>query len=161
MSKMKKTLSLILAIAVVLSVCAALSACKKEGSGSETGSGEAGTYTVTVKSAGGLPLAGVAVSVYADDSLSDMKGYDETDETGAASIELDGSRNYAITLSGVPKGYAVEEYYRFDGTSAEIVLTSSLIQGESLGDTTLKLGDVMYDFTVTTPTAPRSLCPRC
>ncbi|MBQ8358540.1 MAG: redoxin domain-containing protein [Oscillospiraceae bacterium] len=151
MSKMKKILSLILVIAVVLSMCAALSACKKENGSDETGSGEAGNYTVTVKSAGGMPLEGVAVSVYADDSLSDLKGYDETDENGAASIELDGSSNYAITLSGAPKGYAVEDFYRFEGTKAEIALTSSLITGESLGDTTLKLGDVMYDFTVTTP----------
>lgn len=151
MNKMKKILALVLSIATVLSMCAMLSACKKDENGGNAGSGEAGKYTVTVKSAGGLPLEGVAVSVYADDSLSDMKGYDETDENGTAGIDLDGSSNYAITLSGVPKGYAVEKFYRFDGTGAEIVLTSSLITGESLGDTTLGLGDVMYDFTVTTP----------
>jgi hypothetical protein len=29
-----------------------------------------------------MPLEKVAVSIYADDSLSDMKGYDETDENG-------------------------------------------------------------------------------
>lgn len=151
MSKMKKILALVLSVATVLSMCAMLTACKKNTDAGNAGSAEAGKYTVTVKSAGGLPLENVAVSVYADDSLSDMKGYDETDENGAASIELEGGSYYAITLSGVPKGYAVEKLYRFDGTNTEITLTSSLITGESLGDTTLGLGDVMYDFTVTAP----------
>ena len=151
MNKMKKLLAVILAIATVFSMCAALSGCKKEQGNDNAGTGEAGTYTVTVKSAGGMALEGIAVSVYADSSLSDLKGYDETDEKGGASIDLDGSSNYAITLSGVPEGYAVEESYSFNGTKAEITLTSSLITGKNLGDTTLGLGDVMYDFTVTAP----------
>lgn len=151
MSRMKKLFAAILTVATVFSMCAGLSACKNENDPSGTGTGEAGTYTVTVKSEGGLALEGVAVSVYADDSMSDLKGYDETDENGKAEIQLDGSTSYAIALSNYPKGYTAQESYRFDGTSAEIKLSSSLITGESLGDTTLGLGDVMYDFTVTTP----------
>lgn len=148
---MKKILTLILVLAMVMTMSAGLAGCKKDPNGSATGTGEAGTYTVTVTSAGGLPLEGVAVSVFADDTLADMKGYDETDEKGSVSIELDGQDPYAITLSSVPKGYAVEEIYHFDGTEAEIVLTSSVVTGENLGDVTLGLGDIMYDFTVTTP----------
>ena len=151
MSKMKKIISLLLAIATILSMCTMLTACKKNNNAGGSGSNEAGTYTVTIQSAGGMPLKGVAVSVYADDTLSDMKGYDETDENGVATIELEGGYNYAITLSGAPKGYAVEEKYHFSGTQTKITLTSSVVTGENLGDTTLKLGDVMYDFTVTTP----------
>lgn len=150
MSKMKKILVVVLAVVMALSMCVVLSACKK-GSGAGEGTGIAGTYTVNVKSAGGLPLAGVAVAVYADESLTDMKGYSETDENGQVSIELDGKDTYAIALSSVPKGYETEKYYRFAGTNADIALTSSLITGENLADTTLGLGDVMYDFTVTTP----------
>ena len=151
MSKMKKILAVILAVATVLCMCAALTGCKKENGSEETGSGVAGSYSVSVKSAGGLPLEGVAVSVYADDTLADLKGYDETDENGEVTIELDGADNYAIALSSVPKGYATEKSYHFDGTAADIELTSSVVTGENLGDTTLALGDVMYDFTVTTP----------
>ena len=148
---MKKILTLILVLAMVLSMGAGLAGCKKDPNAGSTGTGEAGTYTVTVTSAGGLPLEGIAVSVFADDTLADMKGYDETDEEGSVSIELDGQDPYAITLSSVPKGYAVEEIYHFDGTKAEIVLTSSVVTGENMGDVTLGLGDIMYDFTVTTP----------
>lgn len=151
MRNYKKLFTAILAVAVCLCLCVALGACNKEGTSVATGNGEMATYTVTVKSAGGLPLEKVAVSVYADGSLSDLKGYDETDEKGVATIELENGINYAITLSGCPKGYELKDSYSFSGTKAEIVLTSSVVQGENLGDTTLGLGDIMYDFTVTTP----------
>ena len=151
MKNHKKLFAAILAVVVCLCLCVALGACNKEKTPAATGNGEMATYTVTVKSAGGLPLEKVAVSVYADGSLSDLKGYDETDEKGIATIELEGGIDYAISLSGCPKGYQVEDSYSLNGTKTEIVLTSSVVQGESLGDTTLKLGDIMYDFTVTTP----------
>ena len=151
MSKMKKIFALILAVATVFSMCAALSGCNNQTNTDSTGSAEAGTYTVNVKSVGGLPLKGVAVSVYADDTLTDMKGYAETDENGKATIELPSGSNYAITLSSTPKGYAVEKSYSFNGNAAEIKLTSSLITDTGLGEVTLGLGDVMHDFTVTTP----------
>lgn len=151
MFRMKKIFAVILAIATVLGMCTGLAGCKnKEGTDAAGTPGDAGTYTVTVKSQGGLALEGVAVSVYGDEALTDLKGYDETDEKGEASMELPAGNHY-ITLSGVPEGYAVDASYGFDGTSAEIKLTSSLITDKNLGDTTLGLGDVMYDFTVTTP----------
>lgn len=151
MKNYKKLFAAILAVTVCLCLCVALGACNKQETSVATGNGETATYTVTVKSAGGMPLEKVAVSVYSDKSMSDLKGYDETDEKGIATIELEGGINYAVSLSGCPKGYQVEDSYSLSGTSTEIVLTSSVVQGESLGDTTLGLGDIMYDFTVTTP----------
>ena len=68
MSRMKKILAMFLAVATVLCMCAGLAGCNKQSGTDATGSGEAGAYTVTVKSAGGLPLKGVAVSVFADDT---------------------------------------------------------------------------------------------
>ena len=70
MSKMKKILAMILAVATMLCMCTGLAGCNKQNGAEATGSGEAGAYTVTVKSAGGLPLQGVAVSVFADDTVS-------------------------------------------------------------------------------------------
>ena len=147
MKRMMKLIAAVLVIAAALCLCA----CNKQETPAVSGNGEMATYTVTVKSAGGLPLEKVAVSVYADSSLSDLKGYDETDEKGVATIELEGGIDYAITLSGCPKGYDVQDSYTFSGAKTEITLKSSVVMGESLGDTTLKLGDIMYDFTVTTP----------
>ena len=152
MKSVKKLLVVALSVALCLCLCVVLGACNKETvAPAPTGTGEVATYTVTVKSAGGLPLEKVAVSVYADNSLTDLKGYDETDENGKATIELEKGINYAISLSGCPKGYKVEDSYSFSGTETELSLTSEVIKDGNLADTTLAVGDIMYDFTVTTP----------
>lgn len=109
------------------------------------------TYTVEVQSLGGMKLSGISVYVYTDETLEDLDGYVSTDENGIATFELKPSDTYHITLVGVPAGYKVEESYTFTGTSAKIVLTSSVITGNTgLAGVSYKLGDVMRDFTVTT-----------
>lgn len=153
---MKNVKRLLAGILAALSLCAALSACGGEQGASTTTTGpqqtgEKTSYTVTVKSAGGLALEKVAVSVYADDTLSDLQGYDETDAEGKAVIELPQKEGYAISLSGLPKGYTADSSYHFSGSSAQIELTSALVQDENLADTQLGVGDIMYDFEVTAP----------
>ena len=155
MKKFRKVLSLLLAAVMVLSMAAAMAGCKDDDEmGGETtvggASGETVTYTVSVKSAGGLKLSGVDVYIY-DSSLSNLEQYGETNDSGVVTFELPQRSDYAIVVSGAPKGYAVEEHYSFSGTSAEITLMSSLIADENLSSVTLGLGDVMYDFSVTTP----------
>ena len=155
MNTFKKLLSVILVFAMALSMAAMVAGCKKEdGSTDCTGAGTSstvGNYTVSIKTKGGMALDGIDVYVYADSTLSDLKGFGQTDENGYVTISLPISSNYAITLSGVPKGYAVDTSYAFTGNTASIVLESSLIAGESLSGAKLNLGDVMYDFSVTTP----------
>ncbi len=148
MNNMKKLLAVLLAAVTVLCVCAVLGGCK-DGSGADaTGNGEIGTYTVSVTTAGGMAMEGVEVYVNVG---NDLKDYGQADENGSVSFQLEGGLDYSITLGSVPKGYAVEESYSFDGNSAQIKLTSSVITDESLGDVTLGLGDVMRDFTITAP----------
>ena len=113
---------------------------------------EKATYQVTVKTVGGMVLEGVTVYVYADSSLTDLKGYGETDAEGRASIELPVGSDYAIDLEDVATGYELEDFYTFSGNACEIVLSSSLVKDESLSGASLGLGDVMYDFSVTTAT---------
>lgn len=159
MKNVKKLLALILALTVAISVCAVLTACGGEQGANTTTApqqtGEKTSYKVTVKSAGGLALEKVAVSVYTDNTLSDLQGYDETDANGEAVIELPKADGYAISLSGLPKGYTAESSYSFSGTDTQITLTSALVKDENLADTQLGLGDIMYDFTVTDPDGNR------
>ncbi len=151
MKNTKRILTLMTLLALVISMFAG---CGKKDGGETTdpaANGNNVAYTVNIKTAGGMAMEGVSVSVYTDEALTNMQGYGQTDANGAASISLPEGGQYYISLSGVPKGYALDKFYRFNGTSASITLTSSLVMGENLGETTLKLGDVMYDFTVTTP----------
>jgi len=149
MNTFKKMLSMVMAIAMVLS----LAACGGNEAAPETeaGSVETGTYNVSVKTAGGMAMPGVDVYVYADDTLADLKQYGETNADGIATFNMEKSDDYAIVVSGAPKGYAVDASYAFSGNSANITLTSSVIKGENLAGATLGLGDVMYDFSVVTP----------
>ncbi len=151
MKNLKKLLSLLLVLAMVF----AMAACKKDGNTDSTdGTGDASgnTYTVTVKTAGGMAMEGLDVYIYADDSLTDLEQAGKTDANGSVTFNMNKSSYYAVTVSGAPKGYNVEASYAFSGNNAEIVLTSSVITDEQLGNaSSLKLGDVMYDFSYTLP----------
>lgn len=152
MNSFKKMMSLVLVAVLMLSVVSLFAGCKDPVASqdpTDPTSGETGGYTVTVKTAGGMPMVGIAAYVYADDTLSDLKDYGETDENGSVSFNLPTGVDYAIDLEGVPNGYQVEESYAFSGSKAEITLTSALIADESLSGASLGLGDIMYDFTVT------------
>ncbi len=152
MRRFYRILSLLLALAMLFSTASVLSGCKRNG-GEGTGAddGETVDYQISVETAGGMPMAGIEVYVYADDTLGDLKQYGETNEQGVLTLQMPENDSYAITLTGMPKGYDVEESYRFSGNSAKIVLTSAPIKDGSLSEATLGLGDVMYDFSVTTP----------
>lgn len=148
MNAMKRLFSLLLVMAMMLSMAAC--AGNEASVETEAATGETSTYTVSVKTAGGMKMEGVDVYIYADNTLADLKQYGETDAEGVATFSMEKSSDYAIVLSGAPDGYAVDASYAFNGNSAAITLTSSLIQGESLSGATLGLGDIMYDFSVMT-----------
>lgn len=157
MNKMKKILSFVLVLAMALSVFAGCKNGKGDagaaaGTTAPAGDGTTQTYTVNVKTAGGMAMTELDVSVYADASLGNMLGFAQTDENGTATFTLEGGIDYAIVLSGVPKGYDLQDTYSFSGTTANITLSSKLITDQTLNDvTSLKLGDVMYDFEYTMP----------
>ena len=146
--------------AVLLVAMIALAACGKDGKSdggqkeTESAAGDSNaamkTYTVSLKTQGGMAMSEIDVYVYADDTLADLKGFKATDENGIATFELPESENYAIALTGVPKGYNVAASYGFTGDTAVIGLTSSIITGEDISGVQLGLGDVMYDMTVKT-----------
>ncbi|MBE6763417.1 MAG: TlpA family protein disulfide reductase [Ruminococcaceae bacterium] len=142
------------AIVLVLAMLVSLASCGKDPDGDNGGqspTGEPTAYTVTVKTAGGMAMSDIDVYIYTDSSRENMQDFAKTNAEGTANFNLPQSDSYAIVLSGVKKGYTVAESYAFEGTNAVIKLTSSLITDEDLSSATLGLGDVMYDFTVTTP----------
>ncbi len=106
-------------------------------------------YTVSVKSIGGLALSNITIFIYADEALEDLAGYGITDENGIAIINLKVANGYRVVLSDPPEGYFTEASYGFTGTSANIVLTSQVIEDTDLSDVSYTLGSVMHDFTVT------------
>ena len=107
------------------------------------------TYTVELETIGGMKLSGVNVYVYSDKTLDDLDGFAATDENGVATFSLPKRDTYHFTLTGVPNGYEVQDSYAMTGNAAKIALTSRVISTTNK-NVTYKLGDVMYDFSVTT-----------
>lgn len=150
MNRMKQILSILLVLTVLLSVAG----CAAEETPTEPTAGQPvrkADYTVTIRTAGGMALAGIDVYAYADSTLKELLEAGKTDADGVAKLSLPTEGKPVVVLSGVPKGYDVAPYYEFDGSAVVITLTSALITDESLSAASLGVGDVMYDFTVTTP----------
>ncbi len=150
--KNKGSLSAILFLVLICAMIFATVACgdKKTEDDGPAANAEKVEYSVTLHTAGGMAMSEIDVYVYDDESLENMQDYAKTNEEGKVSFNIPESDKYAIVLSGVPKGYEVEESYSFDGKKADLKLTSSLITDEELSAVTLATGDVMHDFTVMT-----------
>ena len=155
----KRLLSLLLALAVVMSMAGVLAGCNNEsaggnqdGPGGDVQTGEQATYTISVKTQGGMAMSGLDVYVYQDSSMTNMVNYGQTDAKGLVSFKLPKKDGYAVELRGVPKGYDLQTSYTLNSSATTITLNSALITGESLSGASLGLGDVMYDFSITTPT---------
>ena len=153
MKNRKTPLRLLSCLLAAVMLVACLASCNGNGSGDSESSadqsyGENTTYTVSVKTAGGMVMAELDVYIYADSSLADMKDFAKTNSEGQATFSLAKNDNYAIVISGAPKGYKVNASYSFVGENAAIVLESELITDSELSSATIGLGSVMYDFTV-------------
>ncbi len=162
MKNLRRTLALICALVLCVSLFAG---CKKEEpQGSSNPAAEtsqpSGTnvpvsddnkinYIVTLKSAGGLPLKGVTLLVYADAGLSDLKGYGLTDDKGQAVIALPAGGAYYLDVTDAPKGYHTEDSYKLTDVNYEIVLTSQVITEAKTEGGIYKLGDVMHEVEFT------------
>ncbi len=149
--KLCKKFCLVLAVVLALSVC--FTGCDKEpGNSTDSTKGNSGVsknYTVSLKTAGGMALSGIDVYVYADDTLSDLVSFGQTDEAGLATFQIPEKEGYAIALSGVNSGYDVKSSYSFSGGTAIITLQSSLIVSGDITTANLGLGSIMYDFELT------------
>ena len=114
-----------------------------------TGQPQKVTYKVTVYNKSNLPLDDIDVYVYSDSSHEELVIFGTTDLYGEVEFTLKKNNKYSIVLREVPKGYQVSSGYSFSGTNANITLSSSVIKEEI--NTSLKVGDIMYDITVTAP----------
>lgn len=104
------------------------------------------TYTVTVKTLGGMPLPNVIVSAYADAQLEDLEQFGTTNADGVATLKMDGAAKYYAKLSNVPEGYNVQPSYEINSLATTITVSSSVISNSSLSGVAYKLGDIIRDF---------------
>ena len=151
--KNKQIIRVLALLVSVLMLVPFFAACDKNGddvSGADSQSGETGVYSVYLSTIGGMPMSEVDVYIYKDAEKTDLVDASKTNSEGSVTFNLEKGIEYAIDIPNPPKGYSVDSSYRFNGDSATIKLTSSLINDEELSAATVGVGDVMYDFTVMT-----------
>lgn len=155
----KRTASLLRMICMVLCIGMMLTGCKLTGcsnNGTTSGSastpaGESVVYSVELVSEGGMPISGVGVWVYTDETKSDLIWYEQTNAEGKMSFSGQEGGSYVAVLEAVPAGYAVEEFYAITGQETRIVLSASMLDLDDVENVVYQMGDMIYDFTVTTP----------
>ena len=146
-----KLLCLVLCLGMMLTGCK-LTGCSGDNTPSGSVSGEAGesvTYSVEVVSQGGMPVGGVGVWIYADETKADLVWFQQTDAEGKITFEGKEGATYVAMLENVPEGYTVEEFYPITELETRIVLAGSMLSLDDQENVVYKLGDMMYDFSVT------------
>ena len=104
------------------------------------------TYTIDVKTAGGMALKDIMIFVYDGESIV---GYATSNAEGKASVRLAPKDTYVAKVDILPDGYTAEESYPLTAGNTTVTLTSSVIvDADAPGR--YELGDIMTDFTVTT-----------
>ncbi len=110
------------------------------------------TYTVEVKTEGGMPFEKMEIFVYEESSLENLVAAAKTDEKGMMTFEAKGDTSkYVAVLKNVPDGYKKQDYFTISGERTEIVLKTEIVKLDDMANTSFKLGSVIKDFTVTTP----------
>lgn len=122
------------------------------------GGGDGGktvTYTISVVTKGGMPLADLPVYIheYEDGSIGEIVNYVATNAEGKATVKLSENGQYAANISmSIPEGYDANSFYPLVSTNLDIVVSSSVILDDSLSGVSYTTGSVMRDFSVTTTT---------
>lgn len=150
MKKFRKTLSRIGVLCLVCVMAFLMSMCAKDKPSDTTAPTEGApiTYTVTVKSQGGLPLSGVGVYVYTDSTHSELVWFARTDDAGVITFTAPERSGYVAVLTEVTTGYEVEAEYLLAGANTEIILSAAQLSEDEMKNVVYKLGDMMMDFTV-------------
>lgn len=135
---------------LALSACLLLVIAMVAGCGKEDDSQPATLLTdcsVTVQTEGGVKLANIGVSVYTDKDKTELVDFVRTDENGVAKFNVAIPSDSCVFLTDVPDGYEFTGYRTIDGKCKDLVFTLSA--GLKNEMTSIQLGDVMFDFTVT------------
>ncbi len=110
--------------------------------------GETLAYTLTVKTEGGLLFADAEISIYNGDNLV---LFGNTDKDGVYAFTL-AKREYKIVMDNVPNGYTTKyATVSPEQPNAIMTLKSSVIMTDPAPDTEYVIGDIIHNYTFTTP----------
>lgn len=171
----KKLLCCLLVIAMIMLAMAIMTACGDSTTDSSTESSTPTTPSSTPSSGNGntkpdVPMSNYTIELTAkltgkpiknvDILVYDKEGYlvaqGKTDENGFATVEAPKGQELEVELGNMPRGYVYEEFYVMGSTGLKLELETKVMPNEGgLSNVQYALGDVMYDFEVTTVTGEK------
>ena len=143
MNKFRKIL-LVFMIVTLISGLAVMFGCKSD----NKGNGGDAVYSIYVKSMGGLALSDVSVAA---SSSGRVIAEGTTDGTGKFAFKANRGV-YDISVTNLPLGYSLNNASNktsADSDTLTVLATSSVISDKIPESKVYKVGDVMYDFTIT------------
>ena len=154
--KTNKLLCIVIALCLVIGLGVCMTACRNEQQPDPTETEPTQEavpmrYTVQVVTKGGLPLEGVGVYVYTDETQEELVWFAKTDSEGKIIFNDVESDSFIALLTGVPEGYEFEDSYSLTGETTTIEVGGELAGEINLEEVTFRLSDQMKDFSVTTP----------
>ena len=139
---MRKLLGFLFGATMIASAAFGAVACEEES--------DLVNYEVNVKTRGGAPVSSIQVQAYQSDSLLQTK---TTDASGKVVFELE-QGTYDIKVVNLPQGYSdisgAEYQTSTSSTSLDYYLNTSIIKSDPPAGKKYKVGDIAYDFSVTT-----------
>ncbi len=161
MKKLNRLIALLMALTLLLGVIAAtLTACgngeddppeQPEPPEGPANPPENSSYSVSIKTYGGMAMEGIQVWFYADEAMTDLENVAETGADGIATVSMPRQDKYYAKLAKLPAGYNAKASYEIKNLSTSISLTSSVITDNTdITTVSYQLGEVIRDFTVTT-----------
>lgn len=173
MSKLKKLITCMLAVCAVGCISFGAAACDKSSSNypdyinpsvseepdnpdepeipsDDPDAPYSGSYNISVKSAGGLPLSGVRIEAM-QNGISVKEGISVD---GVINFSLDqGEYEFKVVESSLPAGYYVPENQSYknnpDLANLTVSIPSKIISSTAVSSTRYSVGDVMHDFSFT------------
>ena len=106
------------------------------------------TFTVTIKSQGGLPIKDVMVKVFKGIEKQSLHWAKETDRDGIMTFKGESENSYYVVLENIPDGYEFEPIYEINNEYFELNLDIKLGESSNISDVDFSLGSVVNDFTV-------------
>lgn len=144
MSKLFRLMVLLLLCVFVFTGCADN---KTDDPAETSGVASDRNYSVRVENLAGTGLANVIVSVYSDETLSDLIQVGKTNGEGVFVFSGTASDGYAVVLSKVPVGYQAERCYPLTGDKTTVTLDIGKMSEDDMNNVSYFLGDAMMDFT--------------
>ncbi len=141
-------LAVVVVIAIMAVVFIVSGLLNKDNSKGEFGKG---TYSVEIKTEGGLAFKEAGIYIYRDSALTDLVDFKKTDADGKITFDSSDAKGYYIVVKEIPEGYDLKASYPIKGKETKIVLKTVVTALEDMDTTKFELGSVIKDFSVTTP----------